>query len=62
MATLVAFKFIPDHAPITTNVSYVADHRVRSERVPGVLQGQVCPAQYEGGSPKGLARATINLL
>ena len=46
MVTFVTFNFIPDYAPITTNVSHIADHRVWSERVSGTLQGQICPAQH----------------
>ena len=45
MITFIPFDFIPNDAPISANVSYVADHRVRSSRMPGALQRQVGPAQ-----------------
>ena len=44
MITFIPFDLIPNDTPIATNVSYVANHRVRPGRVPGALQRQVCPA------------------
>ena len=45
MITFIPFDFVPNDAPIAANVSYIADHRVRSDRMPGALQRQVGPAQ-----------------
>jgi len=46
MIAFIPFDFIPNDAPIATNVSYIADDSVRSPSMPGALQGQVGPTQH----------------
>jgi len=46
MIAFIPFDFIPDDAPIAADVSYIADDRVRSPRMPSALQSQVGPTQH----------------
>jgi len=46
MVTLVPFDIVPNHAPISANVSDITDHRVRSNWMPSALQCQIRPTQH----------------